>query len=204
MDCRESVAVGTAHPQSRFTQASPGHGGATATIGRRGFFLTAGSRDATWSSTGRRSVPVRKPGMHFTPYRRASVDLAWPRPAFRPERAGRRPPRSRFSRHHHLTGRLARALMPSCQGTGVRSDIQRVHVGGHRLRLGHRGASAGLETISGHSPITWRVSRSKVSSAKLLPRQDLETAVANAHLRGWRRRVLWLPRAGRRGGRSCG
>lgn len=175
------LAVGTANPGNRFTQAE-----ALALAGytderRRGFFLNSGIEG--------RYLAIEKNGFRPTEsldelhgrFRKAGVDLGCRALLAALSRAGHRPGDLDFLATTTCTGRLCPGLDAILiRELGLRSDIQRVHVGD----TGCASAIVALQQAWNHlcafPDHLAAVVAVEVSSTCYYMDDDLETAVANA------------------------
>jgi len=130
MDLPRVVAVETAHPQSRFTQAEALAMAGYSDDRRRGFFLNSGIEGRYLAIDRQAFRPDENLDALHARYRRASVDLACRALLSALNRAGRGPRDLDFLATTTCTGRLCPSLDAILiRELGLRSDLQRVHVG---------------------------------------------------------------------------
>lgn len=175
------LAVGTANPPNRFTQAE-----ALALAGytderRRGFFLNSGIEGRYLAIDRNGFRPTETVDELQARYRKASVELGCQALLRALAEAGRRPRDLDFLATTTCTGRLCPSLDAILiRDLGLRSDLQRVHVGD----TGCASAIVALQQAYNHLRAfpdhLAAVVAVEVSSASYYLDNDLETAVANA------------------------
>ncbi|HEX9900146.1 MAG TPA: type III polyketide synthase [Candidatus Methylomirabilis sp.] len=175
------LAVGTANPPNRFTQAE-----ALALAGytderRRGFFLNSGIEGRYLAIDRNGFRPTETVDELQARYRKASVELGCQALLRTLAEAGRRPRDLDFLATTTCTGRLCPSLDAILiRELGLRSDLQRVHVGD----TGCASAIVALQQAYNHLRAfpdhLAAVVAVEVSSASYYLDDDLETAVANA------------------------
>jgi predicted naringenin-chalcone synthase len=175
------LAVGTANPPNRFTQAE-----ALALAGytderRRGFFLNSGIEGRYLAIDRNGFRPTETVDELQARYRKASVEIGCQALLRALAEAGRRPRDLDFLATTTCTGRLCPSLDAILiRELGLRSDLQRVHVGD----TGCASAIVALQQAYNHLRAfpdhLAAVVAVEVSSASYYLDDDLETAVANA------------------------
>lgn len=175
------LAVGTANPPNRFTQAEVLELTGYADPRRRGFFLNSGieGRYLAIDKTGFR--PAESLDDLQARYRKASLDLGYRALLTALEQAGRSPRDLDFLATTTCTGRVCPSLDTILiRELGLRGDIQRVHVGD----TGCASAIVALQQAYNHLRAfpdhLAAVVAVEVSSASYYLDDGLETAVANA------------------------
>ena len=175
------LAVGTANPPNRFTQAE-----ALALAGytderRRGFFLNSGIEGRYLAIDKNGFRPTETVDELQARFRKTSVELGCQALLRALARADRRPRDLDFLATTTCTGRLCPSLDAILiRELGLRSDLQRVHVGD----TGCASAIVALQQACNHLRAfpdhLAAVVAVEVSSASYYLDDDLETAVANA------------------------
>ena len=175
------LAVGTANPPNRFTQAE-----ALALAGytderRRGFFLNSGIEGRYLAIDRNGFRPTETLDELQARYRKASVELGCQALLRALAQAGRGPRDLDFLATTTCTGRLCPSLDAILiRELGLRSDLQRVHVGD----TGCASAIVALQQAYNHLRAfpdhVAAVVAVEVSSASYYLDDGLETAVANA------------------------
>ena len=175
------LAVGTANPPNRFTQAE-----ALALAGytderRRGFFLNSGIEGRYLAIDKDRFRPTESLDDLNARFRKASTDLGCRALLNALAQSGRTPRDLDFLATTTCTGRLCPSLDAILiHELGLKNDIQRVHVGD----TGCASAIVALQQVHNHLRAfpdhLAALVAAEVSSASYYLDDDLETAVANA------------------------
>ncbi|MBI4572539.1 MAG: type III polyketide synthase [candidate division NC10 bacterium] len=175
------LAVGTANPPNRFTQAEALALAGYADERRRGFFLNSGIEGRYLAIDRDGFRPTESLDELQARYRKASVELGCQALRKGLAGAGRSPRDLHFLATTTCTGRLCPSLDAILiRELRLRSDLQRVHVGD----TGCASAMVALQQACNHLQAfpdhLAAVVAVEVSSASYYLDDDLETAVANA------------------------
>ena len=175
------LAVGTANPPNRFTQAEALELAGYTDERRRGFFLNSGIEGRYLAIERNSFRPTESLDDLHARFRKTSVDLGCRALLAALSRAGRRPQDLDFLATTTCTGRLCPSLDAILiRELGLRSDLQRVHVGD----TGCASAIVALQQAWNHVRVfpdhLAAVTAVEVSSTSYYLDDDLETAVANA------------------------
>jgi alkylresorcinol/alkylpyrone synthase len=181
MNIPRILTIGTAHPPNRFTQAEILALAGYSDERRRGFFLHSGIEGRYLAIDRGTFTPSESLDELQARFRKTSVDLGVRALAAALSQAGRSPQDLDFLATTTCTGRLCPSLDTLLiRELGLRSDIQRVHVGDTgcaSAMVALQQAYNHLQAFPNHLAAVVAV---EVSSTSYYLDDGLETAVANA------------------------
>lgn len=175
------LAVGTANPPNRFTQAEALALAGYTDVRRRGFFLNSGIEGRYLAIERDGFRPTETVDELHARFRKTSVELGCQALLRALTQAGRSPRDLDFLATTTCTGRLCPSLDAILiRELGLRSDLQRVHVGDTGCASAIVALQQAWNHLSAFPDHLAAVVAVEVSSASYYLDDDLETAVANA------------------------